>query len=118
MRDKLIFRLNAFLPVPAETVVAIVGLITFAAGLLFSVFALLRALVSLWSAETRSKTGLAVPVLTILIAAGALAAVVITAIQVERTMDQGAKSENKHPTSRSFPSETLPGHPWELLSCG
>jgi hypothetical protein len=91
----LIFGLNAFCPVPAETVLAAAGGLIFAAGLLFGVFALFRSLAALRCAEARHSTGLVVPIVTIILAAGAWFVVIATFIQVRSSFEKRTKSQNE-----------------------
>ena len=119
-----LFGLNAFLPLPIETWFAIAGMLVFAAGLLFGLFAFFRSVAVLANPESRRATRVLLPILTILIAGIAWFTVVTTAIQVKRSMDQRAQFEQEHwdqlhqtskgesqPNIGQVSSEAAPGAP-------
>lgn len=92
----LLFWLNGFFSVPVETWFAIAGMLIFAAGLLFGLFGLCRAITVLTSPESRRATGILVPVLTIVVTASAWFIVVTTAIQMKRSLDKREQFEQEH----------------------
>ena len=79
--------LNAF---PAAAI------LIFVAGLLFGIFAVFRSLAALANPEVRRSTGLAVPILTILLATGTWYVVTSTVIHVKKIEHERKQVENKH----------------------
>ncbi len=106
----VLFGLNAFLPVPIETWFAIAGMVVVVAGLVFGLGAFFRGIATLTNTESRRTAGILVPILTILIAGGAWAAVVTTAIQVKRSMDQREESQPSPGTYSSKAADGLTGN--------
>ena len=92
----LIFSLNAFFPVPIETWFAIAGMLLFVAGLLFGLFGFFRGPASLRNADARRSSGIAAPVVTMLIAVTSWSIVVYTAIEMKRSLDERAQFEQEH----------------------
>ena len=102
----VLFGLNAFFPVPIETWFAIAGMLVFAAGMLFGIAAGVRSIAVLSNAAFRKTTGILLPVLTIVIAGGAWAVVITTAIQVKHSMDEREKSQ---PSPGAYSSKAANG---------
>jgi hypothetical protein len=82
-----IFSLNAFFPVPVETVFAFVGMSVFFVGFFACIVGVIWAFRTLASAEGRQASGIVAPVVTILIAFVTWSGVVASAVAVKQSMD-------------------------------
>jgi len=83
----LIFLLNAFFPVPVETVFALVGMSVFLVGMLACVVGVVWAFRTLGTPEARQASGLVAPIATIVIAFVVWSGVIASAVAVKRSLD-------------------------------
>ena len=90
----MIFLLNAFFPVPVETVLALAGMAVFFVGMLACVVAVVWAFRTLGSPEGRQASGLVAPVATIVIAFVTWSGVIASAVAVKKSMDARQEPHN------------------------
>lgn len=83
----MIFLLNGFFTVPAETVIALVGMSIFLAGMLACVVGVIWAFRTLATSEGRQEAGLLAPIATILIAFVTWSGVIASAVAVKKSLD-------------------------------
>jgi hypothetical protein len=92
----ILFALNGCFSVPVETYFAIAGMIVFAIGLLFALYGIFYSITVLGAASSRKASGLAVPILTLVLGCGAWFIVVGTIIQVKQSLEKRAQHKNEN----------------------
>ena len=97
-----IFLINGFLPVPLETVFAIVGLLVFCVGMVASLVTFLWAIQSLASQQGRTASGILSPVSTILIGLAVWSVVIVSAVVAKKSLDmRDQQGSSGSPISRA-----------------
>lgn len=92
----LTFSLNAYFPVPIEGWFALIGIITFLAGMAFGLFGTVRGIATLTNSKSRAQTGVYIPIIVILITVCTFIHVIRTMLFVKESLDQRSELENEH----------------------